>query len=257
MKGRKSPLNRGNILNGFCVNIKNQYDSKYDNELVVEEYYKQERTLQAQLDKEQNAAGLEHKVLFAPAVGSYRQGMLVEVPLQLVFASVAGDTSMPALRDLQSAVPLPGWGAGPQSPSAQLAGRVCLFTQQAGGWALQSDVTTTPDAAWRSGGVSRLMATLLRAARLRGQSVLFDGNGPETWTRLERSFEELLKGFWRVGALAGATPTDAFSVRCDRSTMTQNDLDNGRLICLIGVAIIKPAEFVIFRIGQKTADARE
>jgi hypothetical protein len=150
-------------------------------------------------------------------------------------ASVAGDTSMPALRDLQSAVPLPGWGAGPQSPSAQLAERVCLFTQQAGGWALQSDVTTSVDAAWRSGGVSRLMATLLRAARLRGQSVLFDGNGPETWTRLERSFEELLKGFWRVGALAGATPAEAFSVRCDRSTMTQNDLDNGRLVTEITV----------------------
>ena len=150
-------------------------------------------------------------------------------------ASVAGDASMPALRDLQTAVPLPGWGAGPQSPSARLAERVCLFTQQAGGWALQSDVTTTTDSAWRSGGVSRLMATLLRAARLRGQSVLFDGNGPETWTRLERSFEELLKGFWRVGALAGATPTDAFSVRCDRSTMTQNDMDNGRLVTEITV----------------------
>ena len=150
-------------------------------------------------------------------------------------ASVAGETSVPALRDLQGAEPLPGWGAGPQSPGAQLAERVCLFTQQAGGWALQSDVTTTPDAAWRSGGVSRLMATLLRAARLRGQSVLFDGNGPETWARLERSFEELLKGFWRVGALAGATPLEAFSVRCDRSTMTQNDLDNGRLVTEITV----------------------
>jgi uncharacterized protein len=150
-------------------------------------------------------------------------------------ASVAGDTSRPALRDLQGAEPLPGWGAGVQSPSARLAERVCLFTQQAGGWALQSDVTTTPDAAWRSGGVSRLMATLLRAARLRGQSVLFDGNGPETWSRLERSLEELLKGFWRVGALAGATPAEAFSVRCDRSTMTQSDLDNGRLVTEVTV----------------------
>ena len=58
------------------------------------------------------------------------------------------------------------------------------------------------------------------------------------------------------GALLGATPKEAFFVHCDRSTMTQNDLDNGRLICRIGVAAIKPAEFVIFRIGQKTADAR-
>ena len=44
-------------------------------------------------------------------------------------------------------------------------------------------------------------------------------------------------------------------MKCDRSTMTQNDLDNGRLICLIGVAAAKPAEFVIFRIGQSTADS--
>ena len=61
---------------------------------------------------------------------------------------------------------------------------------------------------------------------------------------------------WRNGALLGGKAEDAYFVRCDRSTMTQNDLDNGRLVCLIGVAILKPAEFVIFRIGQKTADAR-
>ncbi|MGH8721971.1 MAG: phage tail sheath family protein, partial [Burkholderiales bacterium] len=61
---------------------------------------------------------------------------------------------------------------------------------------------------------------------------------------------------WRGGALLGATAELAFFVRCDRSTMSQFDLDNGRLICEVGIALIKPAEFVIFRIGQKTADAR-
>ena len=45
-------------------------------------------------------------------------------------------------------------------------------------------------------------------------------------------------------------------MRCDRTTMTQNDRDNGRMICLVGVALLKPAEFVIFRVGQMTADAR-
>ena len=59
------------------------------------------------------------------------------------------------------------------------------------------------------------------------------------------------------GALLGSSAKEAFFVRCDRSTMTQNDLDNGRLICLVGVAVLKPAEFVIFRIGQKTADERQ
>ena len=78
--------------------------------------------------------------------------------------------------------------------------------------------------------------------------------------RTERRTPELINrrcfNEWRQGALLGDKPEQAYFVRCDRSTMTQNDLDNGRLICLIGVAAIKPAEFVIFRIGQKTADAR-
>jgi phage tail sheath protein FI len=54
----------------------------------------------------------------------------------------------------------------------------------------------------------------------------------------------------------GDNPSQAYFVRCDRTTMTQNDLDNGRMICLIGVAVLKPAEFVIFRIGQITAQAQ-
>jgi uncharacterized protein len=58
------------------------------------------------------------------------------------------------------------------------------------------------------------------------------------------------------GALLGDKPEKAYFVRCDRSTMTQNDIDNGRLVCLIGVAALRPAEFVIFRIGQMTLSAR-
>ena len=60
---------------------------------------------------------------------------------------------------------------------------------------------------------------------------------------------------WRDGMLLGDTPEEAYFVRCDRTTMTQNDLDNGRLICLVGLAPVKPAEFVIFQVGQWTADA--
>jgi phage tail sheath protein FI len=55
----------------------------------------------------------------------------------------------------------------------------------------------------------------------------------------------------------GTKPEEAYFVRCDRSTMTQNDLDNGRLIVLVSVSPIRPAEFVIFRIGQWTADAKQ
>jgi hypothetical protein len=66
--------------------------------------------------------------------------------------------------------------------------------------------------------------------------------------------ESFLEAQWRGGALQGQTPARAYFVRCDRTTMTQNDIDNGRLICEIGVAPVRPAEFVIFRIGQWTAD---
>jgi hypothetical protein len=88
------------------------------------------------------------------------------------------------------------------------------------------------------------------------QWAVFEPNGERLWANVRQTISDFLYNEWRSGALLGTTPEEAYFVRCDRSTMTQNDLDNGRLICLIGVAIIKPAEFVIFRIGQKTADAR-
>jgi phage tail sheath protein FI len=58
---------------------------------------------------------------------------------------------------------------------------------------------------------------------------------------------------WRVGRLLGRRPAEAFFVRCDRTTMTQDDIDDGRLVIVVGVAPVRPAEFVIFRIGQFTA----
>ena len=60
---------------------------------------------------------------------------------------------------------------------------------------------------------------------------------------------------WFNGRLLGGTPAEAYFVRCDRTTMTEADLENGRLVCVIGVAPLLPAEFVIFRIGQWTASA--
>jgi uncharacterized protein len=86
------------------------------------------------------------------------------------------------------------------------------------------------------------------------QWAVFEPNGERLWGNIKQTITDFLYNEWNNGALLGSTEEEAFFVRCDRSTMTQNDLDNGRLVCLIGVAIVKPAEFVIFRIGQKTAD---
>jgi hypothetical protein len=85
---------------------------------------------------------------------------------------------------------------------------------------------------------------------------VFEDNGPQLWANVRETVSSFLYNEWVSGSLLGSNTEEAFFVRCDRTTMTQNDLDNGRLICLIGVAVLKPAEFVVFRIGQKTADAR-
>ena len=150
--------------------------------------------------------------------------------------SVAGDFSLARLRDVADAEPVPAWGLGDTSPDGLLAQRVCLFAPQPEGWALQSDVTLAASPGWRFGGASRLMASILRAARAVGDVLAFEPNGPAIWARLKREIEELLQEYWREGAFAGASASQAFSVRCDRSTMSQADLDAGRMIVLISVA---------------------
>jgi hypothetical protein len=151
------------------------------------------------------------------------------------FRSVAGNFSMPRLRDVVGAEPVPAWGLGVDSPTEKLARHICVIAQSPDGWALQSDVTTSVHEAWRFGGASRLMGTIVRSARAAGDSVAFGLNGQALWAQLCRTIEDMLMEFWHEGAFAGVTVSDAFSVRCDNSTMTQNDLDNGRLIVEISV----------------------
>ena len=85
------------------------------------------------------------------------------------------------------------------------------------------------------------------------QWVVFEPNNEQLWERVTATVSDFLYDEWTSGALLGRTQDEAFFVRCGRSTMTQSDIDNGRLICEVGMAIVYPAEFVIFRIGQKTA----
>ena len=103
--------------------------------------------------------------------------------------------------------------------------------------------------------VRRYLIYLEHSIDVGTQWAVFENNGPSLWARVSDSIDSFLNNEFHEGNLLGTSASDAYFVRCDRTTMTQNDLDNGRLICLIGVALLKPAEFVIFRIGQKTANA--
>lgn len=86
---------------------------------------------------------------------------------------------------------------------------------------------------------------------------VFEPNDEVLWVRVQRTISVFLTNLWRGGSLAGSSTDEAFFVNIGRNTMSQDDIDNGRLICVIGVAPVKPAEFVIFRITQKTNEASE
>jgi phage tail sheath protein FI len=116
--------------------------------------------------------------------------------------------------------------------------------------------TITSDPEWRYVALRRYFAFLERSIEKGTQWAVFEPNGKVLWSQVRRTVEDFLLNEWTSGHLMGDTPEEAFFVKCDRSTMTQSDFDNGRLICLIGVAPLRPAEFVIFRIGQKTLESR-
>jgi len=115
--------------------------------------------------------------------------------------------------------------------------------------------TMSSDPEWKYVNVQRSFMFVEESIDEGTQWVVFEPNDDATWAKVRRVATDFLISVWRSGALMGLTQDEAFFVRCDRTTMTQNDIDNGRLICVIGIALVKPAEFSIFRISQKTAEA--
>ena len=136
------------------------------------------------------------------------------------------------------------------------AGVNCLRYFPGRGYRVWGARTASSDPEWKYVNVRRFFLYLEQSIDRGTQWAVFENNGERLWANVRETIESFLYSEWRSGNLLGGAPAEAYFVRCDRSTMTQNDLDNGRLICLIGVAVLKPAEFVVFRIGQKTADAR-
>lgn len=115
--------------------------------------------------------------------------------------------------------------------------------------------TATSNPSWKYINVRRLFIFIEESIKANTSWAVFEPNDEVLWVRVQRTISVFLTNLWRGGSLAGSSPEEAFFVNIGRDTMSQDDIDNGRLICVIGVAPVKPAEFVIFRISQKTADA--
>ncbi|WP_418959677.1 phage tail sheath family protein [Streptomyces tritici] len=110
--------------------------------------------------------------------------------------------------------------------------------------------TLSSDPAWRYLNVRRLFNYIEESILIGTQWVVFEPNDDALWARIRRTISAFLVNEWRKGALFGLTPDEAFYVKCDRETNPAEGIDAGQVVCEIGIAPVKPAEFVIFRLAQ-------
>jgi len=157
---------------------------------------------------------------------------------------------------LPQPINLASTGAGstclPAVQSAPTHGVSLLRYFPAQGTQIWSSRSTSGDPAWQSDAVRSLSASIVQSITQASQWAVFENNGPVLWAALVSSIESFLTQLWQSGSLKGKKKREAFFVRCDNTTMTQNDIDNGRFVALVGFAPVKPAEFVILRITGQT-----
>lgn len=115
--------------------------------------------------------------------------------------------------------------------------------------------TASSNSTFRYINVRRLFIYVEESIKANTNWVVFEPNDVTLWSRVNLTVSTFLDNLWRNGMLAGASPSEGFFVEIGSSTMTKDDIMNGRLICNIGIAPIRPAEFVIFRVSQLTAEA--
>lgn len=155
----------------------------------------------------------------------------------------------PANQRLVGAVDLAGDFSQDEMDRIGIAGVNCIrrFGTEMKVWGART--LADPPSEWLYVPVRRLLNMIVVSIVRGSQWVGFEPNGEPLWGALRAGIDAFLNGLWRQGALQGVRPEEAWFVRCDMTTMTQADLDTGRVVILIGVAPIRPAEFILQRIG--------
>jgi phage tail sheath protein FI len=126
----------------------------------------------------------------------------------------------------------------------------CIRTFPGRGIRVWGARTLSSDPAWRYLNIRRLFNYLEESILNSTDWVVFEPNDQALWAKLRRTISAFLVNEWRKGALFGLTPDEAFYVKCDDETNPTEGIDAGQVVCEIGVAPVKPAEFVIFRLSQ-------
>ncbi|MFE9690613.1 phage tail sheath family protein [Micromonospora sp. NPDC005806] len=211
-----------------------------------------------------NLRSSTHAALYYPwvTVSHPIDGSRIDVPPSAYMAGIwarsdnaRGVIKAPANETVRSALDLETRVNKAQQELLNPEGVNCLRFFPGPGFLVWGARTISDDPEWKYLSIRRYFNYLERSIDQGTQWVVFEINGPALWDSVRHTVEGFLFNEWRGGALLGRKPEEGFFVRCDESTMTADDLDNGRLICVIGVAAAKPAEFVIFRISQFTAAA--
>jgi hypothetical protein len=133
----------------------------------------------------------------------------------------------------------------PRDADPALIHRVSLLGRTPDAPRVLSDVTTSRSTAHRPACVGRLTAAILRTARHLGDSVVFEPSGEILWQQIRTQLERLLADFYTAGALHGASADEAYSIRCDATTTSQNDLDNGRVVAEVRFAPAHPVGLIV------------
>ncbi|PWG61876.1 phage tail sheath family protein [Spiribacter halobius] len=135
------------------------------------------------------------------------------------------------------------------------AGVNCLRSFPSRGHLVWGARTLSSSPEWRYVNIRRYLSYLEQSIETTAEWVAHEANGEALWTRLRSTVDAFLYQEWQRGRLRAATPQEAYFVRCDRSTMTPADIAAGRAICEVGVAPLRPAEFIVFRVVLATASA--
>ena len=126
----------------------------------------------------------------------------------------------------------------------RLIERLSLMGETPAGLRLLSDATMSGDQMLQFGVVTRLIGTIVRNARRLGEEVVFESSGEKLWGDVRNRLGALMRGLYEAGAFRGASPAEAYQVRCDRSTMSQNDIDSGRVIAHLQFDAAAPVDTI-------------
>ncbi len=131
-----------------------------------------------------------------------------------------------------------------------LPDRISTLGRTPTGLQLLSDTTPALVEVYRSAAVHRLVSLVIRGVRQVGETLVWEASSEPLWAEIRNRIEGMLETLWEMGALNGNSSAEAFAVRCDRSTMTEADLENGRLIVVVSFTASAPIERITITLAM-------